>query len=236
MSAPPSQRVEYQIVNGRVSIVGDDGAYLPAYWAHPDMVGRFPALVVLHDWWGVTPAEQHIAERFAQLGYYTLIPDLFDGAVADTPEAAYRLVQARGRRRSRTIDTAFTAIEHHIRTNGRTAVVGLGLGGSLAFEAALTRRDLEAAVSVYGFPQRFFGRFKDARVPLLALYGSDEPHVPRDAVEQLRRELGESSLAHEVVILDGAGRGFLDPANPFAPQAWAALLAFLEKHQVSPRK
>lgn len=235
------EHVEYNVTNGRVSIVGDDGTYLPAYWSHPDISGKFPAVVILHDWWGITDIERHMAHRFAQLGYYVLIPDLFDGAVANTPEEAYKLVEERGKHGYRTVDTALSAIENHIRTDGNTAAVGLGMGGSFAYEAAIKRDNLEAAVSFYGFPQRYFGKFQAAAAPILAIYGSDEPHVSRGVIEQLRRDLNESRLKHEVIVLDGVGRDFLSPdrttgaMEQAATLAWAKMLTFLEANRVIPR-
>ncbi len=241
MPVYPPHRVEYTIVNGRVSIVGDDGAYLPAYWSHPDISGRFPAVVILHDWWGITDVERQMAHRFAQLGFYVLIPDLFDGAVAETPEAAYRLVEARAKQGYRTVDTALSAIERHIRTDGNTAAIGLGMGGSFAYEAAIKRSNLEAAVAFYGFPQRYLGKFRTAQTPILAFYGSAEPHVSAEVIEQLRRELDEARLKHELVMLEGVGRDFMGAAPPpgaperAAAQAWTTMLAFLEKNRIIPR-
>jgi dienelactone hydrolase len=102
------------------------------------------------------------------------------------------------------------------------------------------RDDLEASVACYGFPQRYLGRFKDAKAPILAIYGSDEPFVAPDVVAALRRELADSALEHEVVILDGARRDFLSdhlvPDDTHQPGsiAWDTMLAFLEKHRIAP--
>jgi len=235
------QHVEYTIINGRVSIVSDDGAQLPAYWSHPDLGGKFPAVAILHDWWGITTVERQMAHLFAQLGYYVIIPDLFDGAVASTPQEAMKLVQDYSSRSYGYVDTALRVLENHTSTNGHTAAVGLGMGGSLAFEAALTRSDLEAAVAFYGFPQRYLGKFKDAKAPILAVYGSQEPHVGPKVIAELKRELSESPLEHEVAILEGAGRDFfserLIPSDTRQPGsiAWQKMLAFLEKNMVVPQ-
>jgi carboxymethylenebutenolidase len=235
------QHVEYTIVNGRVSIVADDGTQIPAYWSHPDLGGRFPAVAILHDWWGITTVERRLAHLFAQLGYYVIIPDLFNGAQAHTPEEAYKLVEATRARAYGCVDTALRVLENHTRTDGHTAAIGLGMGGSLAYEAALVRDDLEASVAFYGFPQRYLGKFKAARAPILAVYGSAEPFVAPTVIDALRHELAESPLEHEVVILDGAGRDFLSeslvPGSTTQPGslAWDKTLAFLEKHRISPK-
>jgi carboxymethylenebutenolidase len=236
------EHVEYTIVNGRVSIVADDGTQLPAYWSHPDMGGKFPAIAILHDWWGITTVERRMAHLFAQIGYYVIVPDLFDGAVASTPEEAYKLVEDKGARGYSYVDTALSVLENHGRTNGQTAAVGLGMGGSLAFEAALQRSDLEGVVAFYGFPQRYLGKFQNAKTPILAIYGSNEPFVASKVIDELRHELAQSPLPHEVVILADVGRDFLNETQNMnhavqqaGSMAWQKMLAFLEKNQIAPK-
>jgi dienelactone hydrolase len=101
---------------------------------------------------------------------------------------------------------------------------------------------LEGAVAFYGFPQRYFGKFQAAKAPILAIYGSADPFINAEMVDQLRRELGESPLAHEVVNLEGAARDFfterLTPDDTRQPGsvAWQKTLAFLEKNRISPPK
>ncbi|HVU13935.1 MAG TPA: dienelactone hydrolase family protein [Phototrophicaceae bacterium] len=233
------QHVEYSIVNGRISIVADDGSQLPAYWSHPDLGGKFPAIAILHDWWGITAVERQMAHLFAQMGYYVIVPDLFDGVVTHNPAEAYNLVQSKGSRSYSYVDTALRVIEHHLRTNGRTAAVGLGMGGSLAFEAALVRSDLDAAISLYGFPQRYLGKFKDAKAPILALYGDRDPFISAAVIDQLKRELAQSPRGHEVDLLPNVARDFFSAdliPNGTTPAsvAWQTMTAFLAKHQVVP--
>lgn len=227
--------VEYGITTGQIQIVMDGGHPLPAYWAHPNTGSRFPAVALLHDWWGITPFVRRMANLFAQSGYYVIVPDLFDGQVATTPQNALELVQKLGDGGYVRVDAALGVLERHHNTNADVAAVGLGMGGSLAFEAALTRHDLEAAVAFYGIPHRFLGRFAGAHAPILAFYGSHEPHVSRPVIDLLQRELAATALDHQVVILDGVARDFFsDDADEFHRQAGRSALkqtfAFLEKH------
>lgn len=232
-------RVEYGITNGHIQIVVEGGKQLPAYWSHPNLGNRFPAIALIHDWWGLTPVVRRMAHLFAQSGYYVVVPDLFNGQVAATPQEAIELVKALGEDGYPRINAALGVLESHHNTNGDVAAVGIGMGGSLAFEAAILRHDLEAAVSYYGFPQRYLGRFKDAQAPILAFYGSDEPHVLPPVVARLRQELALSQLPHEVVTLDGVGRDFFsDHATVFQQergrQALNHTFAFLEKFLQGP--
>jgi len=232
--------VEYAIETGRIQIAHEDGQLLPAYWAHPSTGGLFPGLVLVHDWWGLTDAERHLANLLAQSGYYVIAPDLFDGQVASTPQAAYALVEQLGNGYP-LVDAALRALEQHHRCNRCVAAVGFGLGGTLALQAALSRPDLEAAVAFYGFPQRFSGSFADAHAPILAVYGSAEPHVPPDVLALFRAELADAPLPHEWLTIDGAGRDLFAPgetpeAIDHARQAWRALLAFLDRTLAAPSR
>ena len=226
--------LEHPINSGRISVALEDGRRLPAYWSHPDASGKFPAVAVIHDWWGITTVERWIAPLFAQMGYYVIIPDLFNGRVATTPQEAIQLVEETGPYNYTFVDTALRTLENHVRVNGKVAAVGLGMGGTLAFEAALTRDDLEAAVALYGFPQKYLGKFKAAYAPILAIFGATDPYVGAGVIAQLRRELLQSERPHELITLEGAGHGFFstedNSGNSASAQAWAKINAFLERH------
>lgn len=243
MSGYDSDRAEYGFTNGRIQMVMEGGRQLPAYWAHPNTGHLFPAIALIHDWWGITPAVRRIAHRFAQVGYYVIVPDLFDGQIATTPERAIELVKGLGDSGYPRVDAALSVLETHNNTNHDVAVVGVGMGGSLAYEAAIIRKDMEAAVVYYGFPQRYFGRLKDTRVPLLAIYGQQEQYISSADVNRTRRELDGNirNLKHEVLTLAGVGHDFFgDSANDFEQaQAQFALnktFSFLEKHLKGPSR
>lgn len=224
-----SKHVEYAIVSGHVTIVLDEGVRMPAYWSHPDVGGTFPAVAFIHDWWGIRPTERRLAHSLAQMGYYVIVPDLFSGLKPQNAQDAMKLVETLGERGYSGVDAALRAMEHHSRSNRNVAAVGLGMGGSLAYEAAIKRTDLEAAVSFYGFPQRFLGQFKQAKAPILAVYGSDEPYTKPGVIQRMKHELAESPLAHEVHIIDNAARDFFDDGGSVATRAWSLLAGFLEK-------
>ena len=233
--------VEYSITSGHIQIVMDDGGQIPAYWAHPSLGSKFPAIALVHDWWGVTPIFRRLANLFAQMGYYVVVPDLFDGKVTSDPKEAMSLVEKLGDRGYPRVHTALGVLEHHHQSNRDVAVIGMGMGGSLAFEAAIERDDLEAAVAFGGFPQRYFGRFKDANTPILAFYGSEEPHIKPDVIEKLRHELAASpfKLPHQVEIIQGIGHDFfIDGLTESQRQQGRAALTitttFLEKFLKGP--
>ncbi len=236
-----STSVEYGITSGHIQIAMEDGRQLPAYWAHPNIGRFFPAVALIHDWWGITPIIRRIANHFAQAGYYVIVPDLFAGRVAQTPAEAMELVKALGDGGYPLVDAALTALESHHNTNRDVAAVGVGMGGSLAYEAAIVRHDLEAAVSYYGFPQRYLGRFPQADTPILAIYGDQEPYILPPVRKRLQTELSTSQhgVHHELVVLAGAGHDFFSSSANETEQAVGRkalnlTFPFLEKYLTGP--
>jgi carboxymethylenebutenolidase len=233
----PSNHIEYAISTGHIHIVTENGKRIPAYWSHPDIGGKFPGIALIHDWWGITDIERRLAHQFAQLGYYIIIPDLFDGQTAASPHEALVLVEALGAAGYPYVNTALQAVEQHHRCNGKVAAIGLGMGGSLAYEASIVRTDLEASIAYYGFPQRYLGRFKDSKAPILAFYGTQEPFVSPKTIERFRADIAQSPLPHEVAMIDGAGHDFFsDNAQQYTKAVWDKTLAFLEKQLQHPAK
>lgn len=207
--------VEYNIAQGHIHLVMDGGEKLPAYWAHPRLGNRFPAVALIHDWWGLTHMVRRLANLFAQTGYYVIVPDLFNGRSTDDPTVAMEMVKRLGDKGYPRIHEALSVLENHHHVNKHVAAVGMGMGGSLAFEAAIERADLEAAVAFSGFPQRYLGAFKKANTPIFACYGEHEPYVSPSDIKKLLKEFqSKKTLAtHKLKIVPELGHDFFS-ANP----------------------
>jgi carboxymethylenebutenolidase len=235
--------VEYSVTSGHVQIVLDGGGHLPAYWAHPLLGSNFPGVVLIHDWWGMTDIVRLLANLFAQMGHYVIAPDLFSGKTTTSPQEALKLVEALEENGYPPVHQALTVLENHHHCNRSVAAVGIGMGGSLAYEAAIVRDDLEAAVSYGGFPQRYLGRFKDANTPILAFYGEKEPHIKPEVIKKLRSELASSAhnLPHRVEIIPDLEHEFFSTTfNDLQRERSRSVLkesfAFLDSHLEGPTR
>jgi dienelactone hydrolase len=141
-----------------------------------------------------------------------------------------------------TVDATLSVLESHHRINRSVAAIGIGMGGTLAFEAAIKRDDLEAAVSYAGFPQQYFGQFARSNTPILAFYGSEEPYTKPHLIKALKAELKQTDLKdeHHVVIVEGAKHEFFtnEPdtsERDITKQVINHTLSFLEKHIEQPQ-
>ena len=220
-----SNHLEHNIATGHITIVTDEGRRVPAYWAHPQAGRRFSGIALLHDWWGIDDYCRLLSNFFAQMGYYVITPDLFEGQHPGSPAEAMKMLEATQDTRSKTVAAALDVLETHHRTNRSVAAVGIGMGGTLAYEAALTRDDLEAAVAIAGFPQAYIGRFKDCKIPLMAIYGSEEPYTRPVVIDALKTELMASPIRDDfrIEIIDGAGHNFLGKSTDIKVREWGRI-------------
>lgn len=235
--------VEYFITSGNIQISMDDGRQLPAYWAHPTLGNRFPGIAIIHDWWGLTPIIRRMANLFAQMGHYVIVPDLFSGQTASTPQSAMKLVESLSDRGYQRVDDALTVLENHHHCNESVAAVGVGMGGSLAFEAAIKRDDLEAAVAYGGFPHNYLGQIKEANTPICAFFGENEPHIKPEVIKKLKDEMQKSKfkLPHQIRIIPKMGHEFFtenltEAERVRSREVLKDTLTFLDQHLEPPKK
>lgn len=117
--------------------------------------GKVPAVIVVHEWWGLNEQIKTTLERWADAGFIAVAPDLYHGKVipigqADAAGAAMKALDfpAAVKQIGQTVD----AIKKHPRCNGKVAVTGFCMGGALAFATAVNVRGLAAVVPYYGLP------------------------------------------------------------------------------------
>src|SRR5579864_7848066 len=80
--APKTETVQFPNGTGTVS----------GFLAMPEKPGRYPALVVIHEWWGLTDWLKEQAQKLAEQGYLALAVDLYRGKVTADPEVAHELM------------------------------------------------------------------------------------------------------------------------------------------------
>src|SRR5262249_10414092 len=69
-----------------------NGRTTPAYLAVPSAPG--PGIIVIQEWWGLVPHIERIADRFAEVGFVALAPDLYHGEKATSPDQAGKLMMS----------------------------------------------------------------------------------------------------------------------------------------------
>lgn len=205
---------------------------ISAWHAKPHVTPR-GALIVVQEIFGLNSHIRQVADRFANYGYVTLAPALFDLVHPGTELGYDEAGVARGR--EIVAELGFNGALDGVRgafdlleSEYRVGVVGYCWGGSVAF-LANTRLGLPA-VSYYG------GRTvpllgERPKAPLMLHFGEDDPIIPPEDVQKHRDALSSA----EIHVWPGAGHGFnceqrADYNAEVAQQALTRTLGFLQKN------
>jgi carboxymethylenebutenolidase len=113
--------------------------------------GEGPPVVVLQEYWGVTPQICGVADRLASEGFRVAVPDLYDGLVTDDRAVAHeRMLCIDVDTALRTVDDTSAWLQDR-GIAGPVGCVGFCMGGGLTLVAGASVGRIGAAVVFYGF-------------------------------------------------------------------------------------
>jgi carboxymethylenebutenolidase len=230
--------------------VTSDGNPMEAYVASPEGDGPHPAVIVVQEIWGVNAYIQSVANKLAAQGYVAIAPALFHregpgtlGLFHETELAFERL----GRLTDANILTDLAATVAYVQgqpnVNDKLGIVGFCVGGRISYLAAANIPQLTTAVDFYG--GRTFVAFGDTpapfdqtaniRVPILGLFGEDDPNPSPEDVAKIRSELDRHGMTYEFHTYPGAGHGFNCEERPTyrrdsAIHAWGTAIDWFATH------
>ncbi len=170
-------------------------------------------IFMFHEWWGLNDYIKREAERWQEkLGNVDIYAiDLYDGAVATTPEEAARLSSSLDKKRAEHIIGGALAAAG---MDKRVATIGWCFGGSWAFTASLMAGDQSAGtVMYYGFPETDEKKIAKLRSDVLYIWASRDAHITKPVVEQFAAEVRKTNHTFELHSYD-AVHAFANPSNP----------------------
>lgn len=201
------------------------------YLAHSQRVG--PGVLLLHQWYGLQPSFQRMADRIRDEGFTVLAPDLYDGYIAgNDEEAEAKSVQVESDPEAVLRKIAGAARFLTDNWHPRVGVVGLSFGAY--FGAKLVQRfPIEACVLYYGLagipdPSRW-------NAPVLVHLPGSDPFVEAEDVEEVTGCLNQAGVEHEWHTYPGTGHSFANEDDPAYDEVAAELalertLDFLHHH------
>lgn len=214
-----------------------DGDTVSAYVAYPERQGTAPAMIVIHEIFGMTDWEPTVADRFAANGYVAIAPDLLSakfGSTAAAGDSARRMVsQLSPAEVRRDLDATFAYVNGLPATErDKVGVIGFCWGGQSTWIYAAHNPELDAAVVCYG-PLPDTAMLRAVQAPVLGVYGENDGRVNNSlpTISAMMAALGKSFTADSY---PGTGHGFLKPGRtghdtPSTARAWGDIDAFLAR-------
>lgn len=204
-----------------------------AYLSLPEGKGPFPAIVVIHEWWGLNEHIQHWSDRLAKSGWAAIAVDLYGGTVAKTPdEAMAAMKQVDPAKAKATLAAAldFAAKDPRIAAPKR-AVIGWCFGGAWSLQAAMAQPQLDGAIIYYGQLETDPAKLGAIKAEVLGVFGNKDKGIPPAKVDEFEAALKQAGVKATIYRYD-AEHAFANPSNPkydevAAADAWSHVLSFL---------
>lgn len=181
----------------------------------PSAPGRYPAIVVIHEWWGLVPWVKQQAEELSEQGYVTLAVDLYRGKTADNPMMAHELM--RGLPQDRGVRDLVSAADY-LKTlkdvnPDRIGAVGWCMGGTFAAQFAVADPDLKAVAINYGALPTDPASLKRIHAAILGNFGALDPGITPDDVHDFANSMRALGKTVDVKEYSDAGHAFENPGN-----------------------
>jgi len=206
--------------------------------------GKRPAVLIVHDWMGVTEHTKAVAEDIARLGYVAFAADIYGKGIrpSDMQSAAaeagkYKSDRSLLRKRA---TAALESLKKDPRTDAQQiAAIGFCFGGTAVLELARTGADIKGAVSFHGgldSPNPMDG--KNIKAKVLVLHGADDPFVKASDISAFQQELRQGGVDWQMMYYGDAVHSFTQKKSgtdkskgaaynePAARRSWLAMKSF----------
>lgn len=174
-----------------------------------------PAVVIIHEWWGLNDQIKGEAERFAGEGYAALAVDLYRGQVASDPGMAHEMM--RGLPQDRGVRDLLAAVKYLENRKDvdskRLGAVGWCMGGGFAAQLAVASPDLKAVAINYGSLPTDHDALNRIHAAILGNFGGQDRGITPDDVNAFAATLKSLGKSVDVKIYPDAGHAFENPNN-----------------------
>jgi carboxymethylenebutenolidase len=209
-----------------------------AYLALPDGAGKHPAIIVIHEWWGLNDWVKEQAQKYASQGYVALAVDLYRGKVASNPDEAHILMRGLPDDRGmRDLEAAYAYLSSRPDVNaGKIGSLGWCMGGSWSIKLAVDQPKLAACAVNYGWLPSDPALVAKIKAPVQGNFGADDQGIPPKDVKAFEAAMKADGKITDIKIYDGAGHAFQNPNNKqgYRPEASAdasqRISAFFQKY------
>ncbi|MEP7230578.1 MAG: dienelactone hydrolase family protein [Ginsengibacter sp.] len=179
--------------------------------------GKRPAILVVHEWWGLTNYTRNRARQLAELGYIAMAVDMYgDGKTGSDPKAAQELATpfykdpALAKIR---LDAAIKELKTYPQTDSsEMAAIGYCYGGFIVLNAAKLGADLKGVVSFHGDLSGVPVNKDSLKANILVCHGEADKFVTPENVAAFKKSMDSAGVEYTFKSYPNATHAFTNPA------------------------
>jgi carboxymethylenebutenolidase len=238
-----TQEVSTRLHNSSVAYYDNTTGYLvyPEPSNNAQQQERLPAVIMIHEWFGLNEHIKSQADLLANEGYAVLAVDLYRGEVAIDSDRARELASSVRSNSASAIDNLQSAVSYlkslEIVDDSKVASLGWCFGGDWSLQLALNSSEnpLAATIVYYGRPVTDTASLSSISWPILGIFGDQDQAIPVESVKQFTSALNASSITNEIYLYENVGHAFANPsgdnyASKETADAWQKTIGFLRTH------
>jgi carboxymethylenebutenolidase len=229
-----------RITISKPEVKGSDGASLMAYMAKPNVSGRVPGIVVVHENRGQTEHIKDVVRRVATAGFIGINIDLAarDGGAAKlTDQAAYNAALGKRTTTDKVSDHNATIAFLRTQSSGSVGVTGFCFGGGEVWSILASGADVKAAVPFYGPQPTNYLDIAKTKAAVSAVYAELDTRITSSS-QQMEEVLKTAGVPYKITVYPGVNHAFHNDTNAAgdrynaeqARKAWVATVEWFRKY------
>ena len=205
-----------------------------AYVAYPERKTKAPAVIVIHEIFGLTDWEPTVVDRLAKEGYVAIVPDLLSSKYGQSPKDQDQGRKLVGELEPDRVTADLNATYAYVNSlpaveKDHIGTIGFCWGGGQSFRYATNNPNLKAAVVCYG-PPPDSADIKRIKAPVLGVYGENDERIT-GSLPDVAAKMQSAGKTFNYEVYPGTGHGFLKPGRqgsdtPQVEKAWKRILEF----------
>ena len=218
-------------------IENPSGPAVGAFVAQPEGNEKHPAVIMIHEFWGMKPSINGKAAALAEEGYVVVAPDTYRSQVTSwIPRAIYLAMTTDTAQVNTDVDAVFNWLAAQPNVDPeRIMVMGFCYGGGKALEYSLHNERVAATGVFYGSLITDPTQLQALPGPVLGIFGATDQSIPVAEVQTFEQALNTAGVTNQITIYPGQGHAFVESiegirAGGAQGEAWQEFLTFLAQN------
>ncbi len=203
-----------------------------AFVVTPQSSERLPAVIMIHEFWGLKSELIGKAEALSKEGYVVVAPDTFRGQTTSwLAKAIWQTLRTPKENITADLDVVFAWLEQQPNVDPtRIMVMGFCYGGGTSLQYSLHNPNIAATGIFYG-NVGVDADFSKLPGPVLGIFGEEDASIPVEEVRAFENKLGQASISNQISVYPNKGHAFIKSVeeisrDPVQQQAWNEFLEF----------